>query len=74
MGLFSKLFKRKPKDDKYALGLHKTKEQLGQLKLVLEKANKIDDDLFDELEDIFIKQALVLMVIYFINELKKMFQ
>ncbi|HHT99234.1 MAG TPA: signal recognition particle-docking protein FtsY [Acholeplasma sp.] len=72
MGLFSKLFKRKPKDDKYALGLHKTKEQLGQLKLVLEKANKIDDDLFDELEDIFIQADIGIdTVIYFINELKK---
>ena len=36
MGFFQKLFKRKPKDKKYRLGLHKSSQSLGNLKLILE--------------------------------------
>ncbi|VEU80373.1 signal recognition particle-docking protein FtsY [Haploplasma axanthum] len=71
MGFFSKLFGKKPKNDKYEMGLHKTKERLGNLKQVLAQSSKIDDNLFDELEDIFIQADMgVDTVLYFINELK----
>ncbi|MDR2828480.1 MAG: signal recognition particle-docking protein FtsY [Acholeplasmatales bacterium] len=72
MGLFSKLFKKKPKNEKYDLGLHKSRETLKTLKDVLDKTSVIDDNLFDSLEDIFISADIGLeTVIYFINELKK---
>lgn len=72
MGLFSKLFGRKPKNDKYEMGLHKTKERLGNLKELLANKNKIDEDLFLELEDIFIQADMgVDTVLYFVNELRK---
>jgi len=72
MGLFQKLFGKKPKSERYQLGLHKTKENLGNLKAILAKSEKIDDELFDSLEDIFIQADIGIdTVIYFINELKK---
>ncbi|MBN2299834.1 MAG: signal recognition particle-docking protein FtsY [Acholeplasmataceae bacterium] len=72
MGLFKKLFSKKPKNEKYQLGLHKTKENLGNLKKILAASNKIDDELFDSLEDVFIQADIGIdTVIYFINELKK---
>lgn len=72
MGLFQKLFGKKPKNERYQLGLHKTKENLGNLKAILAKSEKIDDELFDSLEDIFIQADIgVDTVIYFIGELKK---
>lgn len=72
MSFFKKLFGRKPKNDKYEMGLHKTKERLGNLKQVLANSKKIDDTLFDELEDIFIQADMgVDTVLYFINELRK---
>ena len=72
MGLFQKLFGKKPKSERYQLGLHKTKENLGNLKAILAKSEKIDDELFDSLEDIFIQADIgVDTVIYFISELKK---
>ena len=71
MGFFKKLFKRKPKDKKYRLGLHKSSQSLGNLKLILEESNQIDDDLFDSIEDIFIQADIgVETVIDFIDELK----
>lgn len=71
MSFFRKLFGRKPKNDKYEMGLHKTKERLGNLKVILAKKDKIDDDLFDELEDIFIQADMgVDTVLYFVNELR----
>ncbi|MCI5583787.1 MAG: signal recognition particle-docking protein FtsY [Anaeroplasma sp.] len=73
MGLFD-LFKRKDKDKskKYKMGLHKTREgALATLKEVLSKSNKIDDDLFDELEEIFIMADIgVDTVVSFIDSLK----
>ena len=72
MGLFSKLFKKKPKNEKYELGLHKTQESLSTLKAVLDASEKIDETLFESLEDIFIQADIgVDTVIYFVNELKE---
>ncbi len=72
MGLFKKLFGKKIKNDKYALGLHKTKEALGNLKEILSQSKVIDDQLFDALEDIFIQADIgVDTVIYFIEALRK---
>ena len=72
MGLFQKLFKRKPKDERYALGLHKSKENLASLKAILAKSDRIDDNLFDALEDVFIQADIgVDTVIYFIEQLKE---
>ena len=71
MGLFKKLFGKKPKNDRYQLGLHKTKENLGNLKAILKASNQIDDELFDSLEDIFIQADIgVDTVIYFIEQLR----
>ena len=71
MGLFKKLFGRKPKDERYALGLHKSKENLASLKAILAKSEKIDDDLFDALEDVFIQADIGIdTVIYFMEQLK----
>jgi fused signal recognition particle receptor len=71
MGLFQKLFGKKPKNERYQLGLHKTKENLGSLKAILNKSDKIDDELFDSLEDLFIQADIgVDTVIYFIDQLK----
>ncbi|MFA5560559.1 MAG: signal recognition particle-docking protein FtsY [Acholeplasmataceae bacterium] len=72
MGLFQKLFKRKPKADRYQLGLHKTKENLGSLKEILNQSKEINDDLFDAIEDLFIQADIGIdTVIHFINELRK---
>lgn len=72
MGLFQKLFAKKPKNERYQLGLHKTKENLGNLKEILAKSKAIDHELFDALEDLFIQADIGIdTVIYFINELKK---
>lgn len=71
MGLFRKLFGRKPKNEKYALGLHKTKENLGNLKQILSQSKQIDDDLFDALEDLFIQADIgVDTVIHFVQSLR----
>jgi fused signal recognition particle receptor len=71
MGLFKKLFGKKTKNDKYALGLHKTKESLSDLKQILAQSTVIDDELFDALEDIFIQADIgVDTVIYFIESLR----
>src|SRR5690554_126540 len=72
MGLFKKLFGKKTKNDKYKLGLHKTKESLGDLKEILAQSKTIDDELFDALEDIFIQADIgVDTVLYFIDALKQ---
>ncbi len=72
MGLFQKLFGRKPKNERYQLGLHKTKENFGNLKQILARSSKIDDALFDTLEELFIQADIGIdTVIYFIDELKK---
>lgn len=72
MGLFQKLFGRKPKNERYQLGLHKTIENFGNLKNLLAQSKTIDDDLFDTLEELFIQADIGIdTVIYFIDELKK---
>lgn len=72
MSFFRRLFRLKPKNKKYDMGLHKTKENLGNLKEVLKNKQKIDDDLFYELEDIFIQADMgVDTVLYFVDELRK---
>lgn len=55
MGIFS-IFKSKKKkqNEKYNLGLHKSRQTLGSLKKVLESNNTITDDLYDEIEEILI--------------------
>ena len=71
MSFFRKLFRLKPKNEKYDMGLHKTKESLGNLKEILKNKKQIDDDLFYELEDIFIQADMgVDTVLYFVNELR----
>ncbi len=72
MGLFS-VFKNKNKNKKYNMGLHKTREgAFKTLKEVLNSNKKIDDDLFDSLEEIFISADIgVDTVIKFIDEIRK---
>ena len=73
MGFFD-LFRKKDKtkSKKYKLGLHKTREgALSSLKEILEESDRIDDDLFDRLEEIFIMADIgVDTVVDFIDELK----
>ena len=73
MGFFD-LFRRKDKTNnkKYKLGLHKTREgALSTLKEILSKSNKIDDELFDSLEEVFIMADIgVDTVVDFIDDLK----
>ncbi|MFU8792430.1 MAG: signal recognition particle-docking protein FtsY [Acholeplasmataceae bacterium] len=71
MGLFKRLFGKKPKDDRYQMGLHKSKQNLGNLKEILSTSKEIDDDLFDALEDLFIQADIGIdTVIQFIEALK----
>ncbi len=71
MGLFKRLFSRKPKNERYRLGLHKSKESLSSLKRILETSETIDDELFDALEDLFIQADIgVDTVIDFIGMLR----
>lgn len=72
MGFFSRLFKRKPKKEKYKLGLHKSKETFDTLNVLLEESKSINQDLFYSIEDLLISADLgVDTVLYFTNELKK---
>lgn len=69
-GLFKK--KDKNKSKKYKMGLHKTREgAFKTLKELLSDKTKIDDELFDELEEIFITADIgVDTVVNFIDELR----
>ncbi len=73
MGFFD-LFRKKDKEKskKYKLGLHKTREgALSTLKEILSRSERIDDDLFDELEEVFIMADIgVDTVVDFIDDLK----
>ncbi len=73
MGFFKNLFKKNnKKNEKYALGLHKSKEVLGNLKRLIEQNQSLGEDFFLELEDIFIQADLgVDTVLYFIDTLRK---
>ncbi len=70
-GLF-KSKKDKEKSKKFKLGLHKTREgAFKTLKEILNENTKINDDLFDQLEEIFIAADIgVDTVIKFIEDLK----
>ena len=74
MGLFS-FFKKKDKkkDEKYKLGMHKTREEsFGSIKKILSSKGRIDDELFDELEEVFIKADIgVDTVISFVDSLRE---
>lgn len=73
MGLFDFFKKNKnKKQEKYKLGMHKTRENsFGSIKKILEAKNTIDDELFDELEEVFIMADVgVDTVISFIDDLR----
>ena len=72
MGLFSRLFGSKKKDNKYKLGMNKTRTGvLGNLKKLLSSKKMIDDELFDELEEMFIMADIgVDTVIKFMDDIK----
>ena len=73
MGLFD-LFrsKKKGKDEKYKLGMHKTRENsFGSIKKILAAKKTIDDELFDELEEVFIMADVgVDTVVKFVDDLR----
>jgi len=75
MGLFQKFFQskeRKIKAEKYKIGMMKTRKgSLSSLKDILLNSKQIDEDLFMELEEIFIMADIgVDTVVEFINDLK----
>ena len=74
MGLFD-FFKRNKnkKQEKYKLGMHKTRENsFGSIKKILAARNTIDDELFDELEEVFIMADVgVDTVISFVDDLRE---
>lgn len=73
MGFFSRLLGRKKKKDaKYSLGLHKSTEALGTLKRVLENSKNINEDLYTEIEEILIEADIgVETTLHFMAELRK---
>lgn len=76
MGIFSKLFgnrEKRLKAEKYKIGMEKTRRgSLSSLKDVLKQSKKIDDALFDKLEEIFMMADIgVDTVVMFLDELKK---
>ena len=75
MGLFSFLKKKKEKKEqlrKYEVGMKKTRESaFSRLTSLFSKNNQINDDLFDELEEIFVMADIgVDTVVEFVDELK----
>ncbi|OED58630.1 signal recognition particle-docking protein FtsY [Acholeplasma laidlawii] len=71
MGFFSRLFKKKPKNDKYQMGLHKSRSSFDNLKKLLDESDTINDDLFDAIEDLLISADIgVDTVLHFTNELR----
>lgn len=72
MGFFRKLFGLKPKNEKYQMGLHKSKTSFDNLKKLLDESDKIDEDLFDAIEDLLISADIgVDTVLYFTNALRE---
>ena len=73
MGLFD-IFKKNKKNrgEKYKLGMHKTRENsFGSIKKILEARSKIDDELFDELEEVFVMADVgVDTVVKFVDDLR----
>lgn len=75
MGFFGKLFKSKEKRanaQKYKIGMSKTRSSVfNNLKVLLESSSKIDEELFEELEEIFIMSDIgVDTVIKFVQHLR----
>lgn len=75
MGFFNNLFKSKEQREnaqKYKLGMRKTRSGIfNNLKILLETSEKISDELFSELEEIFIMADIgVDTVIKFVNHLR----
>lgn len=73
MGLFSKLFGSKKKEsNKYKIGMNKTRTGvLGNLKKLLSSKSIIDDELFDDLEEMFIMADIgVDTVVSFMDDIK----
>ena len=75
MGFFNNLFKSKEKRinaQKYKLGMSKTRSGIfSSLKELLETSKEISDELFDELEELFIMADIgVDTVIKFVNHLR----
>ncbi len=73
MGFFRRLrLRRRKKDAKYSLGLHRSSESLGTLKRVLENSKNIDQDLYDEIEEILIQADIgVETTLLFMERLKE---
>lgn len=73
MGFFRRLLgRKKKKDPKYSLGLHRSTEALGTLKSVLEKSKNINEDLYTEIEEILIEADIgVETTFYFMEKLKE---
>lgn len=72
MGLFKKIL-NKDNNDKYKIGLNKTRKGIfNNLAIALRSKNRIDDELYEELEEMFITADIgVETVVKFINEIKK---
>jgi fused signal recognition particle receptor len=74
MGIFAKLFSSKEqrlKAQKYKLGMTKTRKTMATLKDVLTTSKRIDEALYDKLEEIFITADIgINTVVQFINELR----
>lgn len=75
MGFFGNLFKSKEKRmhaQKYKVGMKKTRESVfSNLKVLLDSSELISDDLFDELEEIFIMADIgVDTVVKFVDHLR----
>lgn len=72
MGFFANLFKKKPKNKKYEMGLHKSRAVFTTLSDLIATKTKIDNDLFDAIEDLFIQADVgVDTVLYFTDKLKE---
>lgn len=75
MGIFQKLFgskEQKLKAQKYRLGMEKTRRSMSSLKEVLTSSKKIDDALYDKLEEIFIMADIGIdTVVHFIEAIRK---
>ncbi|MFA7689353.1 MAG: signal recognition particle-docking protein FtsY, partial [Bacilli bacterium] len=73
MGLFDifKSKKKKHEAEKYRIGMEKTRSSMSRLKKLFANYNEITDDLFDELEEIFVMADIgVETVVKFVDELK----
>jgi len=75
MGIFAKIFgskETKLKAQKYKLGMEKPRKSMSHLKDVLTSSKKIDEALYDKLEEIFIMADIGIdTVVKFIQEVRK---